>query len=115
MMKVKYINTSQIINRLVDARKQCGLSQHEAALEIGFSGASTLSQYESQRNRLSIDVFLKLCDLYEVCPIWAMTGVVLTTEQRNIMAVHEMYSEVKQFSDNLDDLMRRLKTVKNDQ
>jgi len=67
----------EIIDRLVLARKNAGLTQTEAALMVGLSCASSLSQYESgsRKSVPTLTLFLKLCTVYEIDPVWALTGV----------------------------------------
>lgn len=66
----------QILNRLVDARKAAGLSQTQAAKLLGYSNASSLSQIESdyRETEPNLSTFLKMCEVYDVSPVWALTG-----------------------------------------
>jgi hypothetical protein len=41
---------------------------------LGFAGPSSFTHYETRRNVLTVDIFLKLCDIYGVSPIWVLTG-----------------------------------------
>ena len=64
----------QIKTRLVKARERAGLTQTQAAMLVGLSRASSLSQHEGPRSTPNLRLFLKLCDVYGVSPIWALTG-----------------------------------------
>lgn len=63
-----------ILDRLALARKRAGLSQGQAAQLMGYTATSTISHYESGARELSLENFLKLCDLYGISPLWAITG-----------------------------------------
>lgn len=69
--------TRQIINRLIEARKAAGLSQTQAAKLLGYSAASSLSQLEGdyRDSEPNLSMFLKMCEVYEISPVWALTGV----------------------------------------
>lgn len=61
--------------RLVAARKRAGLTQTQAAQLVGLARASSLSQYENDRSIPNLWLFLHLCEVYGVSPVWALTGV----------------------------------------
>lgn len=66
----------EIMTRLVLARRRAGLSQSQASRLLGFSGtASSLSQYEIGRSIPNLDLFLRMCEIYGVSPVWALTGI----------------------------------------
>ena len=66
----------EIMARLVLARKRAGLSQAQAGTLLGFSGsASSLSQYEIGRSIPNLDLFLRMCEVYGISPVWALTGI----------------------------------------
>lgn len=66
-----------IIDRLVEARKAAGLSQTQAAKLLGYSAASSLSQIETDNrdSEPNLTMFLKMCEVYDISPVWALTGV----------------------------------------
>ena len=64
-----------IARRMAEARKAADLTQGDAARMIDMAGASSLSHYETTTRRMPLDVFLKLCALYNISPVWALTGV----------------------------------------
>lgn len=66
-----------IIDRLIEARKATGLSQTQAAKLLGFKGASSLSQIETdcRNTEPNLTLFLKMCEIYDISPVWALTGV----------------------------------------
>ncbi len=67
----------QILDRLIDARKAAGLSQTQAAKLLGYSAPSSLSQIEGdyRDSEPNLTMFLKMCEIYDVSPVWALTGV----------------------------------------
>lgn len=66
----------EIMARLVCARRNAGLSQSQASRLLGFSGtASSLSQHETGRSIPTLDLFLRMCAVYGVSPVWALTGI----------------------------------------
>lgn len=66
---------AEIKARLVLARKRAGLSQGQAAKLVGMNAASSLSQHENDRSTPTLELFLKLCKVYGISPVWALTGV----------------------------------------
>jgi transcriptional regulator with XRE-family HTH domain len=64
----------EIRERLVTARKRAGLSQTQVARMLGLSTASSFSDIESGRNPLTMDRFLRLCEIYDINETWAITG-----------------------------------------
>lgn len=52
---------------LKEIRKYAGLTQQKLAEEIGI-GFSSLSHYEKQTAKPSLEVFVKLCESLEVSP-----------------------------------------------
>lgn len=69
--------TRQIIERLIEARKAAGLSQTQAAKLLGYSAASSLSQLETEArgSEPNLSMFLKMCEVYDISPVWALTGL----------------------------------------
>lgn len=67
----------EIIDRLIEARKGAGLSQTQAAKLLGYGGASSLSQIETNNrdSEPNLTMFLKMCEIYDISPVWALTGV----------------------------------------
>lgn len=63
----------QVLERLVKARKQAGLSQGQAGQMIGMS-ASGFCDIEKGRNPLTVERLLVLCEKYEVSETWVLTG-----------------------------------------
>jgi DNA-binding XRE family transcriptional regulator len=76
---------SQIKARLVQAREHAGLTQEQAAKLVGMSRASSLSQHEGERSTPNLRLFLRLCDVYNVSPVWVLTGVNLDFDPYPIM------------------------------
>jgi transcriptional regulator with XRE-family HTH domain len=64
----------RITKRLVTARERAGLTQSQVAHLLDMSSPATISHYETGERRLSLAMFLRLCDLYTVSPTWALTG-----------------------------------------
>lgn len=65
----------EILERLIKARKQAGLSQSQAAKLLNYSAPSSLSDIELGKNPLSLRLFLNMCELYDISEVWAITGV----------------------------------------
>jgi len=63
-----------ILARLIEARKQAGLTQTDAALGIGLSRASSLSDLETGRAEIKVRQLIALCGLYHVSPSWVVEG-----------------------------------------
>ena len=80
------IETRHIIERLVQARKAAGLTQTQAAKLIGLATASSLSEYElsNAATEPTLTRFLKMCEVYGVSPVWALTGVNPDFDERRI-------------------------------
>lgn len=62
-----------ILERLVAARKNAGLSQGQVAQMLNMV-ASSVSHYESGLRGIDLPVLLRLCDIYDVSPAWVVTG-----------------------------------------
>lgn len=70
------INLSQVLGRLTAARKNLKLSQIEAGVLLGYSPrAATISDIEKNRMGISLERFITLCNIYEVEPLWVLTGI----------------------------------------
>ena len=67
--------TQQILGRLIEARKAAGLTQIQAAKHLSQSGNSKLSKIESGDKALDLPMFLKMCEIYDISPVWALTGI----------------------------------------
>jgi DNA-binding XRE family transcriptional regulator len=81
----------QIKARLVMARKNAGLTQTQAAKLVGLGRASSLAQHEGSRSIPNLRLFLRLCEVYMVSPIWALTGANPDFDPQPIMdALHEV-------------------------
>lgn len=61
-----------VLSRLIEARKMAGFNQTEAALVIGLTRASSLSDLETGRNEIKVSQLLALCYLYDVSPAWVI-------------------------------------------
>jgi transcriptional regulator with XRE-family HTH domain len=66
---------TEIKARLVLARKRAGLSQSQVAQMLGFKATSSFTDYESGPFAPALDKLLKLCEIYGVSPVWALTGI----------------------------------------
>lgn len=67
------IKTLDILDRLVIARKNAGLTQVQAGKLLGVTDR-TMSNYETGRTKLLVSIFLEMCEAYEVDICWALTG-----------------------------------------
>ena len=99
-----------IMNRLIIARRQAGLTQSQAAKLLGLSSPSTLSHHESgaRDTEPKLSMFLDMCEIYDVSPVWALTGV-------NPDFDEESFDELTQFADcaieDIDNLKRLLSSL----
>lgn len=64
-----------IVGRLKMVRKNAGLSQDEVALRLGYESGATISMLESGRRNLDMVMLLRLCDVYHITPVYALTGM----------------------------------------
>lgn len=64
---------SSILERLVTARKNAGLSQGQVAQMLNMV-SSSISHYESGLRGIDLPLLLKLCDIYDVSAAWVVTG-----------------------------------------
>lgn len=64
----------QILKRLAWAREQAGLTQGQAGKLVGLKTAG-FSDMERGDSPLTVERFLQLCKVYDVSPVWALTGV----------------------------------------
>ena len=71
-----------ILERLRLAREQAGLSQGQVAKLLGMESPATISHYESGLRGLHVEMLLKLCEIYDVAPVWVMTGVGSKSQRR---------------------------------
>lgn len=97
-----------IMNRLIEARKAAGLTQTQAAKLLGYTAASTLSQIEGdyRKTEPNLSTFLKMCEVYQVSPVWALTGV-------NPDFDEDAFDEVTQFTNaSIEDLHRLKESLK---
>lgn len=110
------ITARRIIDRLIEARKAAGLSQTQAAKLLGWSAASTLSQVEGdyRTTEPSLSMFLKMCDIYGISPIWALTGCNPDFDER---AFNQMISNTNIIFEDamkLRDTLERITTARAD-
>jgi len=101
--------TREIINRLVSARKVAGLSQTEAAKLLGYTNASSLSAIESdyRDTEPSLSMFLKMCEIYNVSPIWALSGKKPDFNEREIQMLKQISNSLTLISE-LEELRKIL-------
>jgi len=64
-----------ILDRLIVARKAAGLSQGQVSKILGRANGITVSHIETGRDRLTMELFLELCQIYHCSEVWALTGV----------------------------------------
>lgn len=65
---------NQFIERMKKARKAAGLSASQAATLMQTS-PQTINMLESKALPFTILKMLKLCEIYGISPVWALTGV----------------------------------------
>lgn len=95
-----------IMERLIDARKGAGLSQSQAAKLLDIT-QTTLSAIERNRNLgTSLSMFLKMCEIYDISPVWALTG-------HNPDFDEQSFDELTQFTNvAIEDLSKLKATLK---
>jgi transcriptional regulator with XRE-family HTH domain len=104
-------NRSIIASRLREARKMAGLSQAQAAKELGLHRPS-ISEAEAGNRKVSADEIAKLAKLYDVSVSWLLGN---GTEKLNIhddkiqLAARELQ---KLKSDDLDRLLTLLASMR---
>lgn len=64
---------SEIRSRIVDARKKAGFKQNAVAKPLGLE-QSNLSAMEHGKTKLSTEVLIKACKLYNVSADWILWG-----------------------------------------
>jgi transcriptional regulator with XRE-family HTH domain len=62
-----------IIERLVIARKNAGLTQKQAAKLLGVHAVS-VARWETEARGIEMHLFLQLCHMYDASPAWVLTG-----------------------------------------
>lgn len=88
--------TDNIGRMLAIMRKKKGITQEEAAKQLGIS-RTTLSKYENQKAMIPMDVFIAMSDLYDFDPMPTMdvndpTMSDVTDEELDALAdAHERY------------------------
>ncbi len=68
------ITEKEILTRLAQARMAAGLSQRQVDKMLGASSFETQTM-EAGQYTLTMGRFLKLCELYDCNPTWALTGL----------------------------------------
>jgi len=93
-------------------RREKGLSQRQAAIELGVSQA-LLSHYETDAREPKLDFVIKICDYYSVTTDYILGR----TKERNdgasrlSMQVGEVVSSLEELSSIENELINRLKTL----
>lgn len=99
-----------IIERLIEARKGAGLSQTQAAHLLGFKGASSLSQIETdcRGTEPNLSLFLKMCEVYDISPVWALTGTNPDFDEAAFDQLTQFSNAALEDIANLKDTLKRL-------
>lgn len=66
---------SAILERLAHARTHAGLTQSQAAKLMQLESGSSISQYEGGLRKVTLETFLRMCELYGASEMWILTGV----------------------------------------
>jgi len=111
-MKNELPKKSKFSVTLAKLRQEKGLSQRQAARELGVSQA-LLSHYETNAREPKLDFVIRLCDYYSVTTDY-MLG--LTDERRDgasrlASEVGEIVSALEELKEAEAGLMERLKTL----
>jgi len=103
---------SKFAINLSKLRREKGLSQRQAAAELGVSQA-LLSHYETDAREPKLDFIIKICDYYSVTTDYILGR----TKERNDNAskfskqVNEVVSSLEELSAVEAELINRLKTL----
>lgn len=65
---------SFIVARLTDARKRANLTVKQADRRLSLD-EGTIARFENHEVEPTLRMFLVLCQLYDVSPAWALTGI----------------------------------------
>jgi transcriptional regulator with XRE-family HTH domain len=103
------INMQPILQRLVKARKNAGLSQSQAARLVGLSSASSFSPIEDGTIAITLKRFLTLCDIYDIDLTWALTGV---NPHVDVEALKTLTSRVWSTQEEIESLIELLSSMK---
>lgn len=111
-MKKSHSKKSKLSYNLAQLRQEKGLSQRQAAVELGVSQA-LLSHYETNAREPKLDVVIKLCNYYSVTTDY-MLG--LTDERKGGAAklaaeVSEIVNSVEVLKKAEEELMNKLKNL----
>lgn len=88
-----------LVDRLKNARTECGLKQQEVAKQLGLK-ANTISNWEQGRTEPDIDTFVKLCDIYKIDCAALLADVYAFKRIGSDISLQE-YDNIKQYR-NLD-------------
>ena len=67
-------NLPTLGKRLRSVREQAGISQSALAERLGFSKAAVISRFERGERLPSVDILIKLAELYHIDLHWLLTG-----------------------------------------
>ena len=97
-----------ILNTLKIIRENKKMSRKDVSTQLNIS-SSLLSEIESGRTRLSLDIFIQLCEIYEINPLEIIKKdgnhyIILTKEDlKNIDKTIEILSKIqKQARQNIN-------------
>ena len=77
------IDVNPILGRIKAARKDAGFSQEEAAPHL-YMSRSLLAATEAGYTPLTVDRLLHMATLYQVSPVWLLTGEEMEVASENV-------------------------------
>jgi transcriptional regulator with XRE-family HTH domain len=104
-------HVEQIKARLVKARERAGLTQAQAAKLLGFNAGSNIAQYEGERSIPNLRLFLQMCEVYKVSPVWALTGI---NPDFNPMPIIEAFDDLTDDAIKVIDLLGSLQQLESE-
>lgn len=74
-MSIEVISrTSAVRERMTRARIVSGYSMTQAASLLGFVSSQSVYNYETGHSAVTVEMFFRVCEAYQVNPIWLLTG-----------------------------------------
>jgi transcriptional regulator with XRE-family HTH domain len=98
-----------ILDRLIKARKNAGLSQGQVVLMLELAAASSFTGIEAGTSALTLKRFLRLCEIYNIDPTWAITGI---NPKFDPQVIVDVVSKARIFHEDTEALLELLISAK---
>jgi transcriptional regulator with XRE-family HTH domain len=98
-----------ILERLAQARIHAGLTQAQVAKLIDLDTGGAISHYEGGQRKLTLETFLRMCELYGASEMWVLTGVNPDFDPQPAI---EALERMKASRDDVDKILETLSMVK---